>query len=233
MHSLHSFAIYAWIITTEIRLFSKGGLLPVLTLMDSTSTEDRISSISTVRALSSKPELRQFIVKSGALDYVLGMCRDDDNLFCIEEACEALSWLSLNDENKISILSHPQIQNLFDLLESMTIKGGVTIQALRVLSNCSESQLCHSKILSHLKAQTLEALCDKESVSIQKEMSRFMANLFSNHDNHETLFDMRFMKHVFLLSKSKEPVLQRNTMLMTMILSTNDKNYQEILSENH
>lgn len=137
--------------------------------MDSTSTEDRTSSISTVRALSSKPELRQFIVESGALDYVLGMCRDDDNLFCIEEACEALSWLSLNDENKISILSHPQIQNLFDLLESMTIKGGVIIQALRVLSNCSESQLCHPKILSHLKAQTFEALCDMERSPSRKK----------------------------------------------------------------
>jgi hypothetical protein len=123
-------------------------------LMDTTSTKDRISSISTVRALSSKPELGKFVVESGALDYVLGMCRDDDNLNCIEEACEALSWLGLNDENKISILSHPQIQNLFDLLDSMTIKQGITIQALRILSNYSESRLCHPKILSHLKART-------------------------------------------------------------------------------
>ena len=205
----------------------QGGLMPVFSLGCANDNDDILAAMSTIRALASCTEIMHLLVESGGLEPIFAVCTMCDNQDCVQEASEALCWLSLHDENKESIVKHDKFEIIFGL--AMSENSIVSARALRSLSNCSELDSLHRSILEKMSPVFLAGFAKSQLGTSSQELSRFVSNLCANHNSHENLFQMSLLSILFQLQEAGDPITTRNVVLSFLNLSTERSSHEELM----
>jgi len=211
------------------KICREGGILPVISLAWSNDSDDMFAALSTLRALSSCDDIRRFIVECGVLEPVMTICTGHlkGDTRCIMEACQALCWLSLDDGNKMSIVQHKTFPSM--MLVALSRDASIACTVLRTLSNCSENQPLQPMIMRAMKPTFLNDLFDQELSNTAPELSRFISNLCSLHDNHKTLINWKILRHILSLTKSRNLSVLNGATLALLNIATNPKTHDAMV----
>lgn len=206
-----------------------GGLLPVISLAWSNDSDDVFAALTTLRALSSCDDIRRFIVECGVLEPLMTICKGhlEGDTRCIKEACQALCWLSLDDENKMTIVQHKIFPSIMPV--ALSRDASIACTLLRTLSNCSENQPLQPMIMRAMKPTFLDNLFDQDLSNTAPELSRFISNLCSLHDNHKTLINWKFLRHILTLTKTRNVSVLKGATLALLNIATNPKSHEAML----
>ena len=96
----------------RVNVLNEGGLTPILSLACSDDTRNVLAVLTTIRGFASCHEIRRSIVVNGGLEPLSKQIRKGKNLDCMKQALAAICALSLNEENKISIVKSSVIVHL-------------------------------------------------------------------------------------------------------------------------
>ena len=209
-------------------LAREGGLLPVFSLGCSDDSDDVLAAMSTIRALSSCKEIREFIVDSGGLEPIFNVCQKYDDEDCVQEAIEALCWLSLQENNKTSIVKHVKFGVIYELATSKNTR--VSSVSLRCLSSCSEKESLHRDMVHEMSSTFIDIVAADYHINTNiQELSCFVTNLCSNHSNHLKLFEFDVMKSLVCMGDAGKCVTTRNIVLALLNISTNVETHTEMM----
>ena len=210
-----------------------GGLLPIVKLGCSDDADDILAAMSTIRALSSCEEARKLlVVQNGVLDTLFMVCQTYGNHGeeCVQEAVQALCWLSIHKENKSCIVKHAKFGVVYDLVKSLQNEYVSSI-AIRCLSNCSEVELLHQEMSNKMDLAFIEGIATKNRTNtvVMQELSRFVSNLSSNHKNHQRLSEMGLTGILLQMEKHGDMTVVNNVVLSLLNISANIESHLDLI----
>ena len=208
-------------------IVKEGGMLSILSLANSGHNSDTLAALMTIRALSSCGDIRRLIVECGGLEPLMNTCADNCESGNIIEACQSLCWLSLEDENKMSIVKHKKFPAIICVATSHDVK--ITCALLRILSNCSEIQSLQPIILKAMTLTFFDNLFDQELLKTAQELSRLISNLSSLHENHNKLLDWKILRYILILAKSRNLSLRTSATISLLNIASNTKSHQAMM----
>ena len=214
--------------SNRAKIVKEGGLLPVLSLASSGHSSDVLAALMTIRALSCCGDIRRLIVQCGGLEPLMFTCCGDN---CerrnIIEACHALCWLSLEDENKTSIVKHKQFSTIMRVSASHDVN--IKCALLHILSNCSEKMSLQPTILKVTTLPFFDSLFDQDLSKTAPELSRLVSNLCSMHENHSMFLNQKMLTRILTLSRSQHSSVRSSAVISLLNIASNQKAHQAMI----
>jgi hypothetical protein len=131
-------------------IVNEGGLPPIISMACSTDAKDALAGIATLRGFAADPESRRHILTSGALEALTLGVKNEDNVEVAQEVACAFCSLSLNEENKVDMVSPAHVHVIKDLVSLATRPDAKTARhAFSALANLAENHKTHTALLGH------------------------------------------------------------------------------------
>jgi hypothetical protein len=217
--------------SNRLMIVREGGLIPLFSLACSDDVNDVLTAVSALRGLANSVEIRREIVVAGGLEPLFSTLKVDYNQECMKEATAAIAALSLNDDNKISIINHAD----FQFLLKSTILDDVNLadKSIRIIANCCENPQLHAIVTKALERGSGDPISKSFSdVIICRELSRLYANLCSNCSLINNLYTICIPQNLLDMMDIDDDIIVRHVALGLLNLSTEERYHRELdLSE--
>lgn len=213
-------------IAREKLFFSDAGLSSILSLGYLGNENDLYISVSTIRELSSCSEFRKIIVDNKGLDSLFQVYENYGNLECLREAVQALCLLSLDDDNKVHIVQHNILQQVF----SMTLldNNEISSLSLRTLANCCEIDSLNGIVLKYIDKHFFHQVATGVGAH-EMELSRFICNISSVRDHQANLLRTNHMMNIILQLFSRDcSVINTNVSMTLLNFSANREIHEKL-----
>lgn len=165
--------------SNRLSIVSEGGLVPLFLLTHSNDSHDVFTAVSAIRGLASTTSLQRELVIKGGLEPLFSIIDKAHDKSCTLETLQTIASLSLNDENKSSIVKSESFPFLFK--DKFTHDSEILSVIFRILGNCCECHGLHEIIIHRLfEANIISNGVNCTDVPLCREVSRFFSNLCAN-----------------------------------------------------
>ncbi len=206
--------------SNRLPIITEGGLIPLFSLASSNDPCDILTSISAIRGLASSNLLQRQLVTNGCLYPLFASLESSRNKAIVMETLAAVAALSVNYDNKESIVKYSGFSYL--LKESITNDVDAAGVAFRILANCSEIIELHEYIIKCMaeNPHIMSMYHDFSCVHFWREISRFYSSLCSNTSNIDTIINMNISHQILtIVNRVSDVVIVRNSVLALLNLS--------------
>ncbi len=213
--------------SNRVLIVQEGGLIPLFSLACSEDENDILTAVSAIRGLANSTVIQREIVAAGGLEPLFTVLILNQNKNCAVEAVSAIATLSLNDDNKSSIVNYVDFTVL--LRDTILNNNSLANKAIRTLANCCENPQLHAVVVEAMEFNFMDLIEGISDTTILRELSRFYANLCSNYNLINNLTKLGIPEKLLDMLKSCDEMVIQNVVLGLLNLSTEDKYYKVLV----
>lgn len=219
-----------------------GGLDLIVSLCRSGDVKDLASGLATIRSIAASHQHRRKLVLAGALDAIsLGLkCFPQKRLraSCLWEACVAMYSLSLNEQNKVSIVDLGTTTVMKDAVALLSYDSSgcrstnlpVLCQVTRIVANCCENESLVETAASLLDiGGGLLDLLKLGDVELSREVTRLIANVSSCISTHKDVLSSAIPERIVCFCQSTDGWTRQYALVAVLNLVSEERNQLRLL----